>query len=93
LGGISTLLCALLLLPIYQVDNWLGNFRYPIYLFYYQIGLSAIAVFDSLGVKLSRADLILLAISIPLLFIFSWVANNAIERPIEKDRVKIKSKK
>ena len=76
-----------------KLDNWLGNFSYPIYLFHYQIGLLAIVVFDSLGIKLSRPDLNLLVISLPLLFIFSWVANNVIERPIEKIRYKIKSKK
>jgi len=76
-----------------KFDNWLGDFSYPIYLFHFQVGLLVVVVLRSIGIELIRPDLILLAISIPLLFILSWLVTLTIERPIESIRRKIKAKK
>jgi peptidoglycan/LPS O-acetylase OafA/YrhL len=76
-----------------KFDSWLGDFSYPIYLFHYQVGLLVIVVLDSLGIELIRPDLSLMVISIPLLFILSWLVSLAVERPIERIRKNIKAKK
>ncbi len=74
-----------------KFDKWLGDFSYPIYLIHYQVGIIVIVLFSALGVEIQRPDLTLLFVSIPLIFILSWLITVAIERPIEIIRTKVKS--
>lgn len=73
------------------LDKWLGDFSYPIYLIHYQVGIIIVVLFASLGVEIKRPDLTLFIVSMPLIFIFSWLIIVILERPIEIVRAKVKS--
>jgi len=75
-----------------KLDNWLGDFSYPIYLIHYQVGILVLVFLAGLGLDLKRADLTFMYVSIPVIFAFSWFITVTIERPIEKIRSKIKKK-
>ena len=74
-----------------KFDSWIGDFSYPIYLFHYQVGLFVIVLFEPLGVVLQRKDLSFLLLSIPFIFLFSWLVSYSVERPIEHIRARIKA--
>ena len=74
-----------------KLDSWIGDFSYPIYLFHYQVGLFVIVLFEPLGIALQRKDLSLLLLSIPFIFLFSWLVSYSVERPIEHIRARIKA--
>lgn len=74
-----------------KVDKWLGDFSYPIYLIHYQVGIVVIVLLDSLGAEIKRPDLILMIVSVPLIFVLSWLITVTLERPIEIVRTKVKS--
>ena len=86
-------LCALMIvvlrerrsLPLISraIDKWMGDFSYPIYLIHLQLGLIVITLGGMSGMQLERPSLTLLALSIPCLFLLSWLFTIAIERPIE----------
>ncbi len=75
-----------------KLDLWLGDFSYPVYLIHYQAGIVVVVVCAAFGFEIHRPDLTLLFLSIPLIFILSWIITVAIERPIEIIRSKVKSK-
>ncbi len=74
-----------------KFDRWMGDFSYPIYLIHMQIGLVVVVVCHAIGIELKRPNLVLMFISIPLIFLCSWIITVVIERPIELLRTKIKS--
>jgi peptidoglycan/LPS O-acetylase OafA/YrhL len=74
-----------------KFDKWMGDFSYPIYLIHYQVGLIVIVIFKAVGIGLERPSLMLMFISMPLIFVFSWMLTVALERPIESLRTKVKS--
>jgi len=71
-------------------DKWMGDFSYPIYLIHYQIGLVMVVLLGLAGIEYERPDLTLMYISIPMIFIISWVFIVAMEKPIELLRSRIK---
>lgn len=73
-----------------KLDKWLGDFSYPVYLIHYQVGLVVIVFFAVFGIEMHRPELLLTLVSIPAIFLFSWVITATIERPIELVRTKIK---
>ena len=73
-----------------KIDKWFGDFSYPIYLIHYQVGIIVILLFAALGVEIKRPDLTLLIVSIPVIFIFSWIITVTLERPIEIVRSNVK---
>ena len=73
-----------------KLDNWLGDFSYPTYLFHYQAGLLVVAIMDKTGFPHIRPDISIMLTSIPLILVFSWFITIAIERPIELIRNLIK---
>lgn len=73
-----------------KLDKWFGDFSYPIYLIHYQVGIIVIVLFAALGVEIKRPDLTLLIVSIPVIFVFSWIITVTLERPIEIVRSKVK---
>jgi peptidoglycan/LPS O-acetylase OafA/YrhL len=73
-----------------DLDNWVGDFSYPIYLIHFQIGLVVILVFSALGVNIKRPDFVLVFVSIPLMLLYALVFNVLIEKPIELLRRKVK---
>lgn len=74
-----------------KFDKWMGDFSYPIYLIHYQVGLVVLVLFDKSGIELKRPDLILMAVSIPVILMCSWIIIITFERPIEFIRYKIKT--
>lgn len=76
-----------------KVDNWLGNFSYPIYLIHYQVAFVVLIIMEFMGKQYTRPNFTLMLVSLPFLFLFSWVLIFVLERPIEHMRQKIKKKK
>ncbi len=70
-----------------SMDQWLGYFSYPIYLTHYQAGL----IISKLT-SLSRGDLKLLLLTIPLVLAISLILIYVIEYPFENLRRKLKQK-
>jgi peptidoglycan/LPS O-acetylase OafA/YrhL len=52
-----------------------------------------VLILGLVGIDISRPSIELLFYSIILIFLISWLASLVVEKPIEKIRVKIKSKK
>jgi peptidoglycan/LPS O-acetylase OafA/YrhL len=75
-----------------RFDGWMGDFSYPVYLFHIQIGMLAIFLLGAAGIDLERPNLLLMVVSIPLIFAFSWVVTLSLERPIELLRAKVKKR-
>lgn len=73
-----------------KFDKWMGDFSYPIYLIHYQVGLIVVVLFAASGIELKRPDLILMAVSIPVIFVISWIITVTVEKPIELIRSNIK---
>lgn len=73
-----------------STDKWFGNLSYPVYLMHYQIGLVLVVIFDGLNIEMTRPDLLLLFISVPVITLLSWIVSVNIEKPIEvlRDRIK-----
>jgi len=75
-----------------KFDKWMGDFSYPIYLIHYQIGLIVIVLLGVAGHEYERQSFIVLFVSIPFIFFFSWIFTIAIEKPIELIRTRVKKK-
>jgi peptidoglycan/LPS O-acetylase OafA/YrhL len=75
-----------------KLDNWLGDFSYPIYLLHYQVGLVIISTLALFEIMLLRPSIELMLITLPFLFLFSWLFTITIEKPIEAIRKKVKAK-
>lgn len=73
-----------------SLDNFLGNWSYPIYLIHYQAGVLAIVAFSMMGLSLSRPSPLLFFATIPILLLLSHAATVLLERPIEALREKVK---
>ncbi|MEJ1355169.1 MAG: hypothetical protein RPU39_10840 [Candidatus Sedimenticola sp. (ex Thyasira tokunagai)] len=73
-----------------KFDKLMGDFSYPVYLIHYQVGAVVSVLFAVSGVDLKKPDLILMLVSIPLIFAFSWIITLTLERPIDLIRSKIK---
>jgi peptidoglycan/LPS O-acetylase OafA/YrhL len=73
-----------------KLDQWLGDFSYPIYLLHFQVGLVVILVFSAWGIELRRPDSLLMLASLPMMFLCSWLMIRTIEKPIEAIRSKVK---
>lgn len=73
-----------------KFDKWMGDFSYPIYLIHYQVGLVVILILDMAGFKYKRPDLMLMLVSIPVIFIISWIVTVTVEQPIELLRNRVK---
>lgn len=73
-----------------RFDKWMGDFSYPIYLIHYQAGLIVVVFLGMMGFDYNRPSLIVMSVSLPLIFIFSWIITVAIERPIELLRTRVK---
>ena len=72
------------------LDKWLGDFSYPIYLIHYQVGMVVMVGLAAMGFDFQRPSLILMTVSIPIIFLFSWAMTIILERPIELIRAKVK---
>jgi peptidoglycan/LPS O-acetylase OafA/YrhL len=88
------LLCERRTLPFLskRFDGWMGDFSYPIYLFHFQVGMLVIPLLDAAGIYVERPNLLLMVVSIPFIFAFSWVVTWSLERPIELLRTKVKKR-
>jgi len=88
------LLCERKTLPFIskRFDGWMGDFSYPIYLFHFQIGILVIPLLGLAGIYVERPNLLLMVVSIPFIFAFSWVVTWSLERPIELLRTKVKKR-
>ncbi len=73
-----------------RFDKWMGDFSYPIYLIHYQAGLIVVVLLGMVGFDYDRPSKIIMLVSLPLIFIFSWIITVAIERPIERLRTIVK---
>ncbi|MGB5971932.1 MAG: acyltransferase [Nodosilinea sp.] len=73
-----------------EIDKWVGEFSYPIYLLHYQVGIVVIALLAAFGIELSRPSLVLMAVSMPLLFICSWAVLATLAKPIESVRARVR---
>ncbi|WP_062059896.1 acyltransferase family protein [Cellvibrio sp. OA-2007] len=97
---INYLICALTIsylvsgsLPIAwfkHIDKKIGDLSYPIYLFHYQIGFLAMNGIAYLGFTISRGDVTLVLVSIPLIIFVAWLVVRWIEQPIMRVRERIK---
>ncbi|MEM5498073.1 acyltransferase [Paraglaciecola mesophila] len=76
-----------------KLDNWLGSFSYPIYLIHYQVAFVVLIGMDFLGKQYIRPNFTLMLISLPFLFLVSWLLILVLEKPIEHIRQKIKRKR
>ena len=93
-------LCALMVLVLSErrslpyiskkFDKWMGDFSYPMYLIHYQVGMIVIVFLDMIGLTYKRPDIILMLISIPFIFLLSYVFTVIIEKPIELIRTKVR---
>lgn len=72
-------------------DKWMGDFSYPIYLIHYQVGLVVVILLGKAGLVYERPDFVLLFISAPFIFTFSWLITVGVEKPIEMIRTRIKA--
>jgi peptidoglycan/LPS O-acetylase OafA/YrhL len=68
----------------------MGDLSYPIYLVHYQGGLLTIALFGYLGITLQRHDPLMMACSLPVILLLSWLMTKVVERPIEVVRTMVK---
>lgn len=75
------------------VDNWLGDFSYPIYLIHYQVGLLVIIVYGMFGTEIHRPDMLLAFSSLPVILAFTWILIVTVERPMETIRDRLKREK
>lgn len=75
-----------------KFDKFMGDFSYPIYLIHYQVGFVALLLLEFLGIELGRPSYILMFVSIPLIFLVSWLITVSLERPIEVLRAQIKTR-
>ena len=73
-----------------NLDKWMGDFSYPIYLIHYQVGLLVVFVLGIAGFEYKRPDLVLMFISIPFIFVAAWIFTVAIEKPLDLVRTKVK---
>lgn len=71
-------------------DKWMGDFSYPIYLIHYQVGLVIIVLLGITGIEYKRPDFMLMLVSIPMIFMISWVFIVTLEKPIELLRCRVK---
>jgi peptidoglycan/LPS O-acetylase OafA/YrhL len=69
-----------------RLDDRLGDFSYPIYLVHLQAGLLLVG----LGIGLHRRELPFALVSLPVIFLLSWLLTAVVERPIETLRQRIK---
>ena len=76
-----------------KLDNQLGNFSYPIYLIHYQVAFVVLIGMDFLGTQYIRPNISLMLISLPFLFLFSWLLISQLEGPIEMLRKATKVRK
>jgi peptidoglycan/LPS O-acetylase OafA/YrhL len=75
-----------------KVDKWIGDFSYPIYLLHWQSGLLvSYVMFGESFHKVSFHSIRSLIVSIPFVFILSFISICAIDRPIERIRTRIKA--
>lgn len=75
-----------------KADQWLGDFSYPIYLFHYQIGFVVVVLGALFGRTMDRPEPLLMVISLPLIFLWSWGVIVLLERPIELVRIAVKQR-
>tara|TARA_B100001250_G_scaffold297331_1_gene258821 strand:+ start:5396 stop:6220 length:825 start_codon:yes stop_codon:yes gene_type:complete len=73
-----------------DMDKWIGDFSYPVYLFHYQVGILVVFFAGLVGFELHRPDSLLLVVSIPVILLFSWAVSVLFEQPIEKIRSRVK---
>jgi peptidoglycan/LPS O-acetylase OafA/YrhL len=74
-----------------RVDSWLGDFSYPIYLIHFQVGLVVVLLQKSLLPDVEiRPSIQLFMLSLPVIFLISWVMMVSIEKPIELIRQRLK---
>lgn len=71
-------------------DKRMGDFSYPIYLIHYQVGLVVIIIFGVLGLSMERPSILLMCVSLPFIFLASWLIIKSIEEPIEQVRAKVR---
>jgi len=73
-----------------RLDKWIGDFSYPIYLIHFQVGMLVVLFLGMLGFSYKGPEVIVMIISLPFIFLFSYIFTVAIEQPIELIRAKIK---
>ncbi len=74
-------------------DKRMGDFSYPIYLIHLQVGLVVLLFLEAIGISYERPNIILMFVSIPVIFLFSYIITTTIGKPIELIRTKIKESK
>lgn len=94
------LLCALMVVVLYdrkvlpfinrRFDNWLGDLSYPTYLIHFQVGILVVLLFSAAGIELTRPDLLLMVVSVPVVLVCAWVISVCLDKPIEAIRSKVK---
>jgi peptidoglycan/LPS O-acetylase OafA/YrhL len=75
-----------------RFDKWMGDFSYPIYLIHYQVGLVVLLLMNKSGFDYHRPDLALMYVSIPVIFVVSWMLTVMVEQPVERVRTRIKNR-
>lgn len=73
-----------------RLDKWMGDLSYPIYLVHYQVALFVIVVLGWAGKPVTRPDMLLMYLSIPVIIIASYVMTRVVELPIERIRTMVK---
>ena len=91
----ALLIVSLLMQPnianLKRLDKAAGDFSYPIYLLHYQVGFVTAALAGLIGFPLTRADWQLAVLSLPPLFLVSWLLQTSAGRAIESIRQKVKA--
>ena len=98
---LNYLLCAFMIVVLFDrrelpfisrnMDRIMGDFSYPVYLIHYQVGLVVLVFMNSFGFDFKRPEVALALISLPAIFLVSWLMTVAVERPIEMIRSRVKS--
>ena len=97
---INYLLCALMIILLFDIqdlpfisrrlDKLLGDFSYPIYVIHLQTGLVVLFVISLAGFEIKRRGLVLAFVSLPVIFLFSWLITVSVERPVELIRNRVR---
>jgi peptidoglycan/LPS O-acetylase OafA/YrhL len=98
---LNCLFCAFITLSFYyqkklffisrKADSWLGDLSYPIYLVHYPLGFLLLYCYQQLGWGFFRPELAVFWISLPAVFLVSWLMAVGVEKHVEKLRARIKA--
>ena len=98
----NLLICLIIMLMLFnkqslmgiskKLDAKIGAYSFPIYLLHYLAGFLTLMIFNTVGYEVHNKTVELMFLSLPALFLLSWVMIYLIEQKIEAIRRKVKEK-